>query len=71
LVPLALIPGNLTEMAIYLAGSWLALGFAAKGVQTPQTIAALGESIWPVMLIGVYLPMLWVVLRTPKLDSAS
>ena len=53
LVPLALIPANLVEMAIYVAGSWIAVAMAAD-----RTAAS-----WPATLGFVYLPMLYLVLR--------
>jgi hypothetical protein len=64
LIPLALIPAGPWEMAIYLAGSWVAVADAAGLLQLP----AVGEwslNGWPVMLCAVYLPMLAVVLRRP------
>ncbi|HEX2249993.1 MAG TPA: hypothetical protein VHH32_06560 [Gemmatimonadales bacterium] len=64
LVPLALIPGNRAEMALYLAGTWLVVANAAGVLQLP----AIGEwtlNGWPVMLSVVYLPMLVLVLRRP------
>jgi hypothetical protein len=53
LVLLALIPANLVEMGIYVAGSWIAVAVAAD-----QTTAS-----WPATLGAVYLPMLYLVLR--------
>jgi hypothetical protein len=53
LVSLALIPANLVEMGIYVAGSWIAVAVAAD-----QTAAT-----WPATLGAVYLPMLYLVLR--------
>jgi hypothetical protein len=49
LVPLALVPGNRVEMAIYVAGTWIAVAAAEAG--------------WLVTLSAVYLPMLYLVLR--------
>ena len=69
LVPLALIPVNLTEMGIYLAGSWVALAATAKVALalppiTPQmAVNQTVEQIWLPILLSVYLPMLWLVLR--------
>jgi hypothetical protein len=64
LVLLALIPANRREMAIYLAGSWIAVADAAGALQL------LGGAVgtvtgWPVTLCAVYLPMLYLVLRRP------
>jgi hypothetical protein len=53
LVSLALIPANLVEMGIYVAGSWIAVAVAAD-----RTAAS-----WPATLGAVYLPMLYLVLR--------
>ena len=64
LVLLALIPRSGREMAVYVAGSWIAVADAAGALQL------LGGSTWtmtgwPVTLCAVYLPMLYVVLRRP------
>ncbi len=64
LVPLALIPGNWKEMAIYLVGSWIAVADAAGVLQViggPEW----NMSGWPVTLCAVYFPMLYMVLRRP------
>jgi hypothetical protein len=63
LVPLALIPGNLVEMAIFIVGSWLSFGAAAQALQQVTTISAMADRIWPMLLVASYLPMLWLVLR--------
>jgi hypothetical protein len=47
LVVLALVPANLMEMTLYLAGSWVAVSF-------PE---------WPAALGAVYVPMLLLLLR--------
>jgi hypothetical protein len=54
LVALALIPASWLEMAIYVAGTWIAVVSAER----------MGVS-WPVTLCAVYLPMLYLVLRRP------
>jgi hypothetical protein len=64
LVLLALIPATLGEMAIYLAGTWIAVADAAGVLQ----ILGGGEwtmTGWPVTLCAVYVPMLYLVLRRP------
>jgi hypothetical protein len=64
LVLLALIPVSLGEMAIYLAGTWIAVADAAGVLQ----ILGGGEwtmTGWPVTLCAVYLPMTYLVLRRP------
>jgi len=63
LVPLAIIPANILEMSIYVAGSWVALAFTAAEQERASSIAALASTIWPTLLVSVYLPMLWLVLR--------
>jgi hypothetical protein len=63
LVPLAIIPANVLEMSIYVAGSWVALVVTAMEQEQAPSIAALASTIWPTLLVTVYLPMLWLVLR--------
>jgi hypothetical protein len=63
LVPLALIPTNPVEMAIYVAGSWLAMALTAVGEDRATSLSGLVADTWPTLLLGVYLPMLWLVLR--------
>jgi hypothetical protein len=62
LVSLALIPGNRLEMALYVAGSWIAV-VAADQLLVGQSIAEWTATGWPVTLCAVYLPMLYLVLR--------
>jgi hypothetical protein len=49
-------------MAIYMAGTWLAVGVADR-LHPGQGMAAWMAAGWPVTLCAVYLPMLYVVLR--------
>jgi hypothetical protein len=65
LVPLALIPSNLKEMGIYVFGTLLTLVPIIAGWQEGLPGTAIQANTWPWMLVGVYLPMLWLVLRTP------
>lgn len=65
LVSLALIPVNLLEMAIYVAGSWLAVAAAANWLHLSPSLAQ-WTAAWPVTLCTVYLPMLYLVLRRPS-----
>jgi hypothetical protein len=64
LVALALIPASGRQMAIYLAGTWIAVADAAGALQLvggPEwTMTG-----WPVTLCAVYFPMLYLVLRRP------
>jgi hypothetical protein len=64
LVLLALVPANGREMAVYLAGSWIAVADAAGAL---QLIGGSGWTMsgWPVTLCAVYFPMLYMVLRRP------
>ena len=63
LVSLALIPANLLEMGIYVAGSWIAVAVAADRMHHSHSIAEWTATSWPAALLGVYLPMLWLMLR--------
>jgi hypothetical protein len=64
LVLLALIPASRGEMAIYLAGTWIAVADAAGAL---QILGGGGWTMtgWPVTLCAVYFPMLYLVLRRP------
>jgi hypothetical protein len=67
LVPLALIPRNWVQMGVFVVGSWLAV--AALGTHVDLVdLATITAQIWPVMLGAVYLPMLYFVLRLPRLE---
>jgi hypothetical protein len=63
LVSLALIPANLLEMGIYVAGSWIALLVMADRVALGHNPAEWAASSWPATLLAVYMPMLFLVLR--------
>jgi hypothetical protein len=65
LVSLALIPANRREMAIYLAGSWIAVA-AIGGLPLTTSLAEWSAVGWPVTLCAVYLPMLYLGLRRPS-----
>ncbi|MFL5403240.1 MAG: hypothetical protein ACJ8BF_10535 [Gemmatimonadales bacterium] len=65
LVPLALIPGNLLEMGIYVVGSWFAVVVAAGLLHLRHSGADWTLTTWPATLGAVYLPMLYLVLRRP------
>ncbi len=62
LVPLALVPANRVEMAIYVAGSWIAAA-AAEWMHLSQQISDWTASGWLLTLGAAYLPMLYLVLR--------
>jgi hypothetical protein len=64
LVTLALIPATGRQMAIYLAGSWIAVADAAGALQIVGG-AEWTMTGWPVTLCAVYFPMLYLVLRRP------
>jgi hypothetical protein len=64
LVVLVLIPANLIEMGIFVAGSWIAVGVAHR--MESHSIAEWSAASWPATLAVVYLPMLVLVLRRPS-----
>jgi hypothetical protein len=70
LVSLALIPANRLEMAIYVAGSWIAV-VAVGGMDLGRGIGEWSTTGWPVTLGVVYLPMLYLVLRRQRGMSAG
>ena len=61
LVPLALVPANRLEMALYVAGTWITVA-AADRLLGPD-MAEWAAKGWPVTLGAVYLPMLYLVIR--------
>jgi hypothetical protein len=65
LVALALIPANLIEMGVYVAGSWIAVILAGR-MDLSHGIAEWSVASWPATLAVVYLPMLVLVLRRPS-----
>jgi hypothetical protein len=68
LVSLALVPGNRLEMALYVAGSWIAL-VATDRLHVTQSMAEWTAIGWPVTLAAVYLPMLYLVIRQQSTRS--
>jgi len=69
LVSLALVPGNRLEMALYVAGTWIAL-VAADRLHVSQGMTEWTATGWPVTLAAVYLPMLYLMLR-PRQSSSK
>ena len=69
LVSLALIPANLVEMGILVAGSWIAVAVVADQMHLSHSIAEWTASSWPATLCAVYLPMLYLVLRPIRFPS--
>lgn len=66
LIPLVLIPSNAVEMGIFIVGSWITLFFAGRAWGIPDfTVPGLNAASWPAMLLAVYLPMLYLVLKRP------
>jgi hypothetical protein len=65
LIALALIPKSWGEMALYAAGSWIAVADATGVLQLPA-IGAMPLTGWTVMLFAGYIPMLFLVLRRPS-----
>jgi hypothetical protein len=64
-VALALIPQNGRQTAIYVVGTWVAVFqvLAFPALLKTNDLAAMIGTIWPAMLLAVYIPMLWLVLR--------
>jgi hypothetical protein len=65
LVALALIPANRLQMAVYVAGSWIAVAAATGRLQLGHGLAEWTTIGWPLTLCAVYLPMLSLVLLQP------
>ncbi|HEV7366030.1 MAG TPA: hypothetical protein VGN76_09320 [Gemmatimonadales bacterium] len=63
LVALALIPANSVQMAVYVAGSWIAVAAATGQLPFGHGLADWSTIGWGVTIIAVYLPMLALVLR--------
>jgi hypothetical protein len=63
LLPLVLIPRNAVEMAVFGVGSWIAVAFTSVGQEHATSLPGLVTSVWPVLLLSVYLPALFMVLR--------
>ena len=70
LLPLVLIPQNWIQMSVFVVGSWLALGTLGGQLGLPDLVAITAR-IWPVVLATVYLPMLYFVLRLPRLEMRA
>jgi hypothetical protein len=64
LVPLALMPANRLEMGIYVVGTWIAVA-ATEGLHLSESMAGWRGGAWPVSLVAVYLPMLYLLFRRP------
>jgi hypothetical protein len=72
LVPLALIPSNAVEMGIFVVGTWVTLLFAGRAWGIPDfTVPGLNAASWPAILLAVYLPMLYLVLKRPNGSQSS
>jgi hypothetical protein len=69
LVALALIPANGLQMAVYAAGSWIAVAAATGHLPFGDGPAEWSTMGWPVTLILVYIPMMTVVLLQPGRKS--
>jgi hypothetical protein len=63
LLTLVLIPSNAVEMAIFVVGSWIAVAFTSVGQEHATSLPGLVTEVWPVLLLSVYLPALFMVLR--------
>jgi len=71
LLPLVLIPGNAVEMGVFVVGSWIAVAFTSVGQEHATSLPALVTEVWPVLLLSVYLPALFVVLRRPRVMGGT
>jgi hypothetical protein len=70
LVTLALIPANVVQMGIYVAGTWVTLAVTATVQSGRPDLTEVVTRVWPVLLTTVYLPMLWLVLTRPTPSSS-
>jgi hypothetical protein len=70
LVALVLIPANHLQMAMYVAGSWIAVAAATDRWQFGHGLAEWTTIGWLVTLCVVYLPMLCLVLLQPGRRAA-
>lgn len=61
-----LIPGNAVEMAVYVVGSWVAVALTSVAQENATSLTGLVAEVWPVLLLSVYLPALYMVLRRPR-----
>jgi hypothetical protein len=66
LVPLVMIPRNAVEMAIYVVGSWVAVAFTSVAMERATSLSGLVTDVWLVLLLSVYLPALYMVLRNRR-----
>jgi hypothetical protein len=66
LVPLVMIPGNAVEMAIYVVGSWVAVALTSVAMERATSLSGLVTDVWLVLLLSVYLPALYMVLRNRR-----
>jgi hypothetical protein len=61
---LCLIPRTSREMSTLVVGTWIpVVALMAQPVRVPLDLALLGRAVWPYLLLSVYLPMLYLVLR--------
>jgi hypothetical protein len=61
---LCLLPRTAREMAIFVAGTWLAvIPLLGRGEAGGLDLVALGRITWPWLLVGVYLPALVMLFR--------
>ena len=62
-LPLALVARTRTELALLVIGGWTAAAFWLVSVPNHAATAATAE---PYVLVGCYLPAMWIVLRRPN-----
>lgn len=71
LVALVLIPANGLQMALYVAGSWIAVAGATGRLPLGPGLAGWNTNGWLLTLGAVYIPMLCLVLRQPGRRTAN
>lgn len=53
-------------MGVFVVGSWIAVAFTSVGQEHATSLPGLVTEVWPVLLLSVYLPALFMVLRRPE-----
>jgi hypothetical protein len=47
-------------------GSWVAVALTSGAQERVTSLTGLVAEVWPVLLLSVYVPMLYLVLRRPR-----
>jgi hypothetical protein len=67
---LCLVPRTTREITTFVLGTWVpVVALIAQPVRVPLDLELLGRAVWPYLLVSVYLPMLYLVLRLPNARS--